>query len=122
MREGILRDETSKAANDINPRWKLVGIANECSVFTFNDYNVLFSIEQHLSGRWKHASLTMARAELPSWGDISMMKNDFFGRDAYAIQILPPSSEYVNAHKYCMHLWQYLDGLKWPIPETVLSN
>ena len=112
----ILAKETLKEAKKIKKRWKLDAIVNDIAMFTYSKYKVMFSIEQHPNGRWRHASITYReKATLPTWGDIRMMKDDFFGTDVFAIQILPPDRDYVNVHVYCMHLWQYLDGDNWPI-------
>jgi hypothetical protein len=59
--------------------------------------------------RWMHVSVSRPNA-LPDWNDLRLVKDTFIGRDRKAIQILPPASEYVNDHKYVLHLWACLDG------------
>jgi hypothetical protein len=51
---------------------------------------------------------------MPSWEDCRLVKDTFIGRDRRALQILPPASEYVNIHPYCLHLWSCLDGAGLP--------
>lgn len=111
----VLPKQTIDAAKNVKERWERNFLSNGCILFMYSKYKVIFSVEDHATGRWKHASITVEDKGLPTWGDVQLMKDDFFGPDAYAIQILPPEKEQVNVHEYCMHLWQYLDGSKWPM-------
>jgi hypothetical protein len=71
---------------------------------------VLLSREAHEDGRrWLHVSVSR-RSRLPSWEELRVVKNLFIGPERDAVQWLPPASEYVNAHNYCLHLWHCLDG------------
>jgi hypothetical protein len=70
---------------------------------------VVWSAVREADGRrWVHVSLSRP-SRLPSWDDVREVKDTFIGRDRRALQILPPQSEYVNKHKYVLHLWHCLD-------------
>lgn len=45
------------------------------------------------------------RSRTPNWSDLRAVKNLFIGPEQEAHQIMPPESQYVNLHPYCMHLW-----------------
>lgn len=64
--------------------------------------------------RWIHVSLSRP-SRLPSWEDVREVKDTFIGPDRKAIQVLPPKAEYVNVHRYTLHLFCCLDGD--PLPD-----
>ena len=76
---------------------------------------VLLAVENHTpgGGLWRHVSLSKPH-KLPGWYELREVKDLFIGADALAIQVLPPASEYVNVHEYCLHLWQRLDAPTLP--------
>ena len=75
-----------------------------------DDLRVLRSVGIELDGRrWLHVSCSRA-SRLPSWEDLRRVKDQFIGKDAVALQVLPRQSDYVNLHPYVLHLWCCLDG------------
>lgn len=46
---------------------------------------------------------------LPSWNELKQVKDDFLGTDSYAYQVLPPTSEFINFHNYCLHLYSPIE-------------
>lgn len=62
----------------------------------------------------KHVSLSR-KSRLPSYDDMKIVKKQFIGDDRDAIQVFPKSSNHVNIHEYCLHLWCCLDGS--PLPD-----
>jgi hypothetical protein len=64
--------------------------------------------------RWLHVSLSR-RDRLPNWGDIKHVRDVFLGPEKTAYQIIAPKSEWVNIHRYCLHLWHCVDGD--PLPD-----
>lgn len=91
----------------------------DCSDFCYFDRNkallVICSGRVEEDGkRWIHVSCSR-RGRLPSWDDLKKVKHVFLGREAKAIQILPPEDQYVNFHPYVLHLWTCLDGD--PLPD-----
>ncbi|WP_445246329.1 DUF7694 domain-containing protein [Microcoleus sp. OTE_8_concoct_300] len=63
---------------------------------------------------WVHLSLSRKKS-VPTWIDLVKVKELFLGADSVAIQILPPRSEWVNVHEFCLHLYQCLD--ERPVPD-----
>ena len=58
--------------------------------------------------RWLHVSV--ARPDrLPTWSELTEVKDLFIGARRKAIQVLPAVEEYINAHPNCLHLWSCLD-------------
>jgi len=56
-------------------------------------------------GGWEHVSVSLAD-RCPTWDEMCFIKNMFWDEDDLVIQFHPPKSEYVNCHKYCLHLWR----------------
>jgi hypothetical protein len=71
---------------------------------------VILTVQRERDGRrWVHVSLSTPD-RLPTWDELKRAKSIFVGDDRTALQVLPPLSEYVNRHPYCLHLWYCLDG------------
>lgn len=67
---------------------------------------------------WEHASVSL-RTRCPTWDEMCMIKNIFWGEEEAVMQIHPPASEYVNIHPYCLHLWKPI-GIEFPRPDKML--
>ena len=66
--------------------------------------------EQHGEyGLWRHVSVSNPE-RLPTQAEMLAVRDRFFGVPATVIQIFPPREFWVNAHEFCLHLWQRLDG------------
>lgn len=71
---------------------------------------VIAGVERHRDKKhWLHVSLSYQNS-LPSWDTVKLVKDTFIGPKKTALQVLPPDSDYVNIHPYCLHLWHCLDG------------
>lgn len=81
----------------------------------FDGLLVLSEVAGYSRKLWLHVSCSRPQA-LPSWEDLRTVKDLFCGRDALALQVLPPAAEYVNCHPYVLHLWVALDGPR-PVPD-----
>ena len=67
-----------------------------------------------------HVSVSIRRSgapfpRCPTWEEMCRVKVLFFGDDETVIQYHPPKSDYVNHHKYCLHLWKPI-GVVIPLP------
>lgn len=59
---------------------------------------------------WEHVSVApYKRSITPSWDDMCMVKDIFWGEEEEAIQIHPKKSKYVNIVENCLHLWRHKD-------------
>ena len=69
---------------------------------------------------WEHVSVSMPD-RCPSWNQMCFIKDMFWDEDDTVIQIHPPKKEYVNHHKYCLHLWRKCDTNDYvDVPDSIL--
>jgi hypothetical protein len=54
---------------------------------------------------WEHVSVSTER-RCPNWIEMCFVKELFWSSEECVVQFHPPSSEYVNNHSYCLHLWR----------------
>lgn len=60
---------------------------------------------------YEHVSISPVNSHrMPSWDDMSRLKNIFFYPEEEAYQIMPKKSEYVNVKGNCLHLWRPANG------------
>lgn len=68
-------------------------------------FMVLRSLSTTRNGeRWIHVSVSHPD-RLPTWKEISKVKDEFIGRDREAYQVLAAENDHVNVHSFCLHLW-----------------
>lgn len=60
-----------------------------------------------------HVSVSR-KDRLPSWDEISKVKNEFIGEDVTAFHMIPKREDYVNLHVYCIHVWSEKFGKDLP--------
>lgn len=70
-----------------------------------------------LSG-WEHVSVSLP-TRCPSWEEMSRIKGLFWDAGDCVVQFHPPHSEYVNNHRYCLHLWRAI-ATPFPMPPSIL--
>lgn len=58
---------------------------------------------------WEHVSVSRAR-RCPNWPEMAHIKELFFLETETVMQLHVPSSEHVNDHNYCLHLWRPLNA------------
>ncbi len=61
---------------------------------------------------WEHVSVSRTNRS-PNWPEMCRIKELFFNDDEMVMQLHVPSSDHVNVHPYCLHLWR---PLKHDIP------
>lgn len=115
MTSVLTTDFSVKTANweppkDLPQNWKIIRQSEDGAAYrSRNGLLVMISCCVERDGRnWVHLSVSR-RKEYPSWDEFSRVKDLFLGREALALQVLPPRSEWVNDHAYCLHLYQCLD-------------
>lgn len=74
---------------------------------------VLRSISTVKGGeQWIHISVSRSNGDrLPSWEELSKIKNEFIGENKEAYQVLAAKKDHVNIAN-CLHLWAPLDGVR----------
>lgn len=74
---------------------------------------------------WEHVSVILVDEKkhpsniMPSWEDMCFLKEMFWGDNDCVVQYHPPKSEYVNNHKFCLHLWRPTKMIL-PMPDSIL--
>jgi hypothetical protein len=56
-------------------------------------------------GGWEHVSVSLPN-RCPTWPEICLVKDMFWPEDQAVVQYHPRTSEYVNWHPFCLHLWR----------------
>ena len=101
--------------------WVVLRKAVDGVFMTDGFLRIMFTVGPARDGKdWLH--LSVSRAErLPSWDDLTFVKDLFIGSSRTAYQVLPSRDKYVNCHPYVLHLWSCLEGD--PLPDfTVVVN
>ena len=74
---------------------------------------------------WEHVSVSVTSgirkdsSRCPTWEEMCHIKNLFWDEDDCVIQFHPTQSEYVNRHKFVLHLWRPIDQVI-PIPDKIM--
>jgi hypothetical protein len=61
---------------------------------------------------WEHVSVSIKKKNgtqinrCPTWEEMCLVKDLFWDDEDVVIQYHPKKSEYINNHKYCLHLWR----------------
>lgn len=70
-------------------------------------------------GGWEHVSVS-AGNRCPNWDEMCLVKSLFWDHEDVVMQLHPKRSEYVNNHRYCLHLWRPNNGAVIPTPPPEL--
>jgi len=54
---------------------------------------------------WQHVSVSRPN-RCPTWGEMCFIKDLFWDETETVVQFHPAKTEYINMHKYCLHLWR----------------
>lgn len=54
---------------------------------------------------WDHVSVSFSN-RMPTWDEMAEVKRMFFKPGETCIQLHPPEEDYVNLHKFCLHIWR----------------
>ena len=54
---------------------------------------------------WEYVSVSLPKRP-PTWDELKFIKMLLWEPEDEVMQFFPPQSEYVNAHKNCLHLWR----------------
>ena len=102
--------------NKLPRDWMFVspyGPAGKMYQTILDDLAVIETFGTHKGEEWYHLSVSRSN-RIPSYEDLVKVKRDFIGADRKAIMILPPRSEHVNIHPFCLHLYYRRDGDSLP--------
>lgn len=59
--------------------------------------------------QWIHASIAL-NTRMPSYEDLTMLKQAVFGDRREAYQVFPSKSRHISIHHHALHLWGRADG------------
>lgn len=54
---------------------------------------------------WEHVSVSLPD-RCPTWDEMCWIKSLFWDDEEAVMQLHPPKSQWVNNHRYCLHLWR----------------
>lgn len=54
---------------------------------------------------WIHVSVSLP-TRCPTWNEMCKVRDLFFDKEDVVFQFHPKSSDYVNIHPHCLHLWK----------------
>ena len=75
-------------------------------------------ISAEVGDGWEHDSVS-TRRRAPNWTEMCFVKELFWGPDEWVVQFHPPTSEHVNNHPRCLHLWRST-RYEQPTPPSIL--
>lgn len=67
---------------------------------------------------WEHVSVSLPD-RIPSWQEMCLVKNLFWGDEDIVMQLHPAKSDYINNHHFCLHLWRPTNDTI-PTPPSVM--
>lgn len=71
-------------------------------------FNVMISKSEMDDGSWwLHISVSKPN-RLPTWDEMKKVKDEFLGEDTEAFHIIPKKKDFVNVHRFCLHMWSPL--------------
>ena len=101
----IERDRHVKDIKIVSSKYKIYAAYLRMNGF---EYTVEFGYNED---GYEHVSISPVNSHrMPSWDDMSRLKNIFFYPEEEAYQIMPKKSEYVNVKGNCLHLWRPANG------------
>jgi hypothetical protein len=77
---------------------------------------------------WDHVSVSIKQTRLrtnevssctPTWDEMCQIKDLFFSEEESVVQFHPAKADYVNLHKYCLHLWRP-QHVEIPTPPSIM--
>lgn len=89
-----------------------------CGAFSIPYKSYRFKVVASCGLGWEHVSISLEN-RCPNWGEMCYFKDLFFEDEECVMQLHPPKSNYVNNHKYCLHLWRPLETTI-PMPSSLL--
>lgn len=67
---------------------------------------------------WEHVSVSCPN-RCPNWPEMCFVKDLFWEPEECVVQFHPPQSQYVNNHRYVLHLFRH-KSLAFPMPPAIL--
>lgn len=58
---------------------------------------------------WEHVSvhcISENKERTPTWAEMCFIKDLFWDEEDIVVQFHPPKSQYINMHKFTLHMWR----------------
>jgi hypothetical protein len=117
MPKGKPVDVTASAPAEF---WDKADLPAESTIFGWGQLRIIHTKELIDNEDWIHVSLS-CRNRFPTWDELLAVRYEFFLETDEVIQIFPPKKEYINHHKYALHLWHCNDRTVLPLRTMVMS-
>ncbi len=68
---------------------------------------------------WEHVSVHCVsdnKERTPTWSEMCYVKDIFWDEEDCVVQYHPPKSEYIDCHKFTLHLWRPINRVI-PVPD-----
>jgi hypothetical protein len=78
----------------------------ENGFFVFSRHGITYRCLASNFMGWEHVSVSLSKKRCPTWEEMCVVKDLFWGPDDWVVQYHPQKSDYVNNHPYCLHLWR----------------
>ncbi len=88
-------------------------------LFRFERYGIIFTVIASDGAGWEHVSVTINKDRCPTWEEMCLVKDMFWSEEDVVVQFHPAKKDYVNNHKYCLHLWKPI-GEQIKTPDSIL--
>lgn len=69
------------------------------------NYKKMFNCIASDEKGWEHVSVTVDK-RCPEWNEMCFIKSKFWSADDFVVQMHPPQKDWINNHRYCLHLWR----------------
>ena len=77
----------------------------------------MFSVVYSNGGGWDHVFVSLPN-RCPTWDEMCDIKDIFFNENECCIEYHPKKQDYVNIHRYCLHIWKPQD-VELPTPPKI---
>lgn len=67
---------------------------------------------------WDHVSVSLPD-RCPTWQEMCRIKDLFWADGDAVMQLHPPRADWVNNHRFCLHLWRP-QGTSIPLPPSIM--
>jgi hypothetical protein len=90
--------------------------------FRINRGRTIFYVIASDGMSWEHVSVHCSsdgKERTPTWAEMCFIKELFWDEEDCAVQYHPAKSEYINQHKFTLHLWRPTNAIV-PIPDKIM--
>jgi hypothetical protein len=113
-----VRAEPNKRVDHLRRLHPTLGGSDPGANWGYFEDGPLRIISSGAGDEWEHVSVSCAD-RCPTWDEMSRVKALFWSDEETVLQFHPRRERYVNAHRFCLHLWKQR-GVNALLPPTEL--